>query len=112
MQPDLNTLDEVRQINETLSIQIWVIGGVAVFMLALLTYFSKNSYEEIKEMLQRHDEKITKNSMEIVELKASAKMSEHIDSAADKISTAINEQRDVIVAKIRAITPKRNDIRD
>lgn len=49
---------ELIRSNEMLSMQVWILGGVIITLLAVLGFFARGAWMDMKALLQDHEDRI------------------------------------------------------
>jgi len=63
--------EELIKSNELLSMQVWVLGGLIIFMLGVLGWFARSAWSDMKGMLTDHESRIQtveKNERDTVQI--------------------------------------------
>lgn len=59
-------IQEIIESNEMLRIQMWILGGVIIVMLAIVSGFVNSAWKEVKSMLFDHGQRIMKSEKDII----------------------------------------------
>lgn len=49
---------ELIRSNEMLSMQVWILGGLIIGLLAILGFFARGAWMDMKALLQDHEERL------------------------------------------------------
>ena len=49
---------ELIRSNEMLSMQVWILGGLIIGLLAILGFFARGAWLDMKALLQDHEERL------------------------------------------------------
>ena len=53
-----NIQQQLISSNEMLAQQVWILGGLIIGLLAILGFFARGAWMDMKQMLQDHEERI------------------------------------------------------
>lgn len=72
--------------NEMLAQQVWILGGLIIGLLALLGFFARGAWLDMKQMLEDHEDRIRKVEDHKIEM----------DGLVKRHETDIKEHKDLM----------------